>query len=48
LEYWENIVKRQGRDEKAEYGTGLLKKLSRQLTADFGKGFTVTNLKNMR
>ena len=32
----------------AEYGTGLLKELSKQMTQDFGKGFTVANLKNMR
>ena len=30
------------------YGTGLLKELSKQMTQDFGKGFTVANLKNMR
>ena len=36
------------KDEKAEYGTGLLKELSKQMTQDFGKGFTVANLKNMR
>lgn len=35
-------------NEKAEYGTGLLKELSKQMTQDFGKGFTVANLKNMR
>ena len=38
----------QGGNEKAEYGTGLLKELSKQMTQDFGKGFTVANLKNMR
>ena len=38
----------QGGNEKAEYGTGLLKELSKQMTRDFGKGFTVANLKNMR
>ena len=27
---------------------GLLKELSKQMTQDFGKGFTVTNLKYMR
>lgn len=27
---------------------GLLKELSKQMTQDFGKGFTVVNLKNMR
>ena len=34
--------------ERAEYGTGLLKELSKQMTQDFGRGFTVANLKNMR
>ncbi len=49
--YWnigKNIVERQGNDERAEYGTGLLKELSRQLTADFGKGFEESNLRRMR
>jgi len=49
--YWhigKSIVDKQGGNEKAEYGTGLLKQLAKQLTADFGKGFTVANLKNMR
>ena len=38
----------QGGNKKAEYGMGLLKELSKQMTQDFGKGFTVTNLKYMR
>ena len=49
--YWnigKSIIEEQGGNEKAEYGTGLLKELSRQMTKDFGKGFTVTNLKYMR
>ena len=49
--YWnigKSIIEEQGGDEKAEYGTGLLKELSKQMTQDFGKGFTVANLKNMR
>ena len=49
--YWsigKVIVERQGGDERAEYGTQMLKGLSQQLTADFGKGFTIANLKNMR
>ena len=33
---------------RAEYGAQLIKALSEQMTADFGKGFTVANLKNMR
>lgn len=35
-------------NERAEYGSGLLKFLSEKLTEEFGKGFTVTNLKYMR
>ena len=49
--YWQigkSIVKEQNGEERAEYGTGLLKELSKQMTQDFGRGFTVTNLKNMR
>lgn len=49
--YWEigkSIVERQGGNATAEYGAGLLKALSKQMTADFGKGFTVTNLSYMR
>ncbi len=41
-------IKKQGGNEKAEYSTGLLKELSKQMAQDFGKGFTVANLKNMR
>lgn len=49
--YWnigKSIIEEQDGNEKAEYGTGLLKELSKQMTQDFGKGFTVTNLKYMR
>ena len=38
----------QGGKERAEYGKGLLKELSRVLTEEFGKGFSVDNLQNMR
>ena len=34
--------------ERAEYGRGLLAYLSERLTVEFGKGFTVVNLRNMR
>ena len=34
--------------ERAEYGSSLLKKLSEKLSKDFGKGFSVQNLENMR
>jgi hypothetical protein len=33
---------------RAEYGKAVLKELSKLLTADFGKGFTPTNLRYMR
>lgn len=49
--YWEigrQIYEAQGKNERAEYGSGLLKYLSEQLTNEFGKGYTVTNLKYMR
>ncbi|MDR2504892.1 MAG: PDDEXK nuclease domain-containing protein [Oscillospiraceae bacterium] len=34
--------------DRAEYGKGLLAYLSQGLTEEFGKGFTVANLRNMR
>ncbi|MDY0313602.1 MAG: PDDEXK nuclease domain-containing protein [Bacteroidales bacterium] len=34
--------------ERAEYGKGVLKELSVKLRAEFGKGFSVQNLENMR
>lgn len=34
--------------ERAEYGKGLLAYLSKHLTEEFGKGFTVRNLQTMR
>ncbi|MCL1921194.1 MAG: PDDEXK nuclease domain-containing protein [Kiritimatiellaeota bacterium] len=49
--YWligKQIVEAQAGNERAEYGTHLLKFLSEQLTRDFGKGFTTTNLTYMR
>lgn len=49
--YWEigkSIVEKQGGNPTAEYGTNLINELSKQMTADFGKGFTATNLKYMR
>ncbi len=42
------IVEAQGGEERAAYGDGLIRELAKRLTADFGKGFTTTNLKNMR
>ena len=37
-----------GENDRAEYGKNLLKYLASELTKEFGKGFTVTNLKYMR
>jgi len=34
--------------QRAEYGKGLIKYLVERLTAEFGKGFIITNLKYMR
>lgn len=42
------IVEKQGGKDKAEYGTALLKNLSKEMTKEFGKGFALTNLKYMR
>ena len=49
--YWEigqEIYKACGENDRAEYGKKLLEYLSEHLTKEFGKGFTVTNLKYMR
>ncbi len=35
-------------EQRAGYGTGLINKLAAQLTAEFGNGFTQSNLKLMR
>jgi predicted nuclease of restriction endonuclease-like (RecB) superfamily len=43
------IVEQEQKGEtKSKYGQALIKELSKRLTHDFGKGFTVTNLKYMR
>ncbi len=34
--------------ERAEYGKQILKRLSEMLTKEFGKGFSTTNLKQMK
>lgn len=51
IAYW-NIEKKIyevcGENERADYGKQLLKYLSDKLTAEFGKGYTTSNLKNMR
>lgn len=51
MAYWNVgrlIMEAQGGEERAEYGDGLLKRISRQLTAEFGKGFDASNLRHMR
>ena len=42
------IVEAHGGVEKANYGQALMNNLSLELTQEFGKGFTVTNLSYMR
>lgn len=50
--YWEigrEIVEEEQRGQaRADYGQKLLETLSAQLTGEFGKGFDVSNLRNMR
>ena len=49
--YWNvgrEIVEKQGGAERAKYGDGLIRGLSLKLTAEFGPGYTSTNLKYMR
>jgi len=49
--YWEigqQIYLACGESDRAGYGKKLLDYLSAQLTAEFGKGFSVANLRNMR
>lgn len=42
------VEEEQGGETRAEYGKSLLKLLSVQLSNEFGKGFSVDNLENMR
>src|SRR5665213_1729393 len=52
MAYWKigkRIVEEEQKGKaKAAYGTALLKELSAQLTIDFGKGYSETNLKYFR
>ena len=51
ITYWEIgelIYKACGENDRAEYGKKLLQYLSEQLTAEFGKGFSVQGLRNMK
>ncbi|MFH0703365.1 MAG: DUF1016 N-terminal domain-containing protein [bacterium] len=50
--YW-NVGKRIVKEEQdgkkgAAYGEGILKELSKALSGEFGKGFSVANLENFR
>jgi predicted nuclease of restriction endonuclease-like (RecB) superfamily len=42
------VENEQGGSEYAGYGKGLLKSISKRLSKDFGKGFSIDNLENMR
>ncbi|MFA7091194.1 MAG: PDDEXK nuclease domain-containing protein [Arcobacteraceae bacterium] len=42
------VEEEQGGVARAEYGRALLKSLSNELTKEFGNGFSIDNLKNMR
>ncbi|MCR4030259.1 MULTISPECIES: YhcG family protein [Flavobacterium] len=42
------VEEEQNGKDRAEYGKKLLKSLSQQLIQEFGKGFSVVNLENMR
>ncbi len=51
MAYWnigKQIYEACGESERAEYGKQLLQFLSDKLTSEFGKGFDVSNLRNMR
>lgn len=42
------VEEKQNDENRAEYGRYLLKELSNHLTKEFGKGYSVTNLKLIR
>lgn len=49
--YWnigKTIMEIQQGDERATYGETVLEKLSQRLTNEFGKGFSIINLRRMR
>ncbi len=52
LSYWfigrEIVIEIQSGENRAEYGKKILESLSQELTIKYGKGFSVTNLKNFR
>ena len=51
LAYWnigKTIYETCGESERAAYGQGVLNYISERLTKEFGSGFAVANLRNMR
>ncbi|MBO9672526.1 MAG: hypothetical protein J7577_03725 [Sphingobacteriaceae bacterium] len=52
ISYWqigkEIVENEQGGNVKAAYGEEILQSLSKKLSADFGKGFSYSNLRNFR
>ena len=42
------IVQKQGGEDRAKYGNGLIKELSIKLTNDLGRGFDERELRRMR
>ena len=42
------VEEEQGGNKRAEYGKNILKELSQRLSVEFGKGFSVTNLQQMK
>ena len=42
------LIEAQGGEERAKYGDGLIKKYSKKLTKELGKGYSEMSLKNMR
>ena len=42
------VEEEQNGNKRAEYGKNLIKTLSKKLTKEFGKGFSETNLEQMR
>lgn len=50
--YWQIgrliVEDEQGGERRAEYGKAVLQTLSQRLTAEFGKGYTLANLRNFR
>jgi predicted nuclease of restriction endonuclease-like (RecB) superfamily len=52
MAYWrigkKIVQEEQNGSSKANYGANLIKELAKRLTKDFGKGFTLANVKNFR